>query len=360
MKKIDIVLFATAVFLTLFGLLMIYDASSFIAFRDFANKYHYIREQFRWATLGFLGLLAFSYFDYHKLYSMSLPLLITALVLLLLVFIPGIGVYVLGARRWINAGFFILQPAEFVKLALAIYLSAWFSKKEKGRSIAFFMLLGLVIGLIMLEPDMGTASIVLFEALLAYFLSGGNIAIFFTLAPVVAFLGFILIKLEPYRLDRLTAFLKPIDSISNSSYHIKQILIALGMGGFSGVGLGNSLQKYAYLPENTTDSIFAIIAEELGFIGAFILILTYIVLIWRGFLIASRARDPFGKLLSGTIISFLAIQVIINLMAQTVLIPLTGVPLPFISYGGSALVINLCAVGILLNIAKQGDLSQKI
>ncbi|QQG40462.1 MAG: FtsW/RodA/SpoVE family cell cycle protein [Candidatus Levyibacteriota bacterium] len=357
MKKIDIALLATALLLTLFGLLMIYDASSFIAFRDFLDKYHYIKEQFRWATLGFLGLLVFSYIDYHKLYSLAFPGLIVALVLLLLVFVPGIGVYVLGSRRWINTGFFILQPAEFAKLALAIYLSAWFSKKEKGRSIAFFMLLGLVVGLIMLEPDMGTASIVLFEALIAFFLSGGSIALFFLLGPVVALFGFIFIKLEPYRFERLTAFLKPIDSLSNSSYHIKQILIAFGMGGFGGVGLGNSIQKYAYLPENTTDSIFAIIAEELGFIGSFILILVYIILIWRGFLIASCARDTFGKLLAGTIISFLSIQIIINLMAQTVLIPLTGVPLPFISYGGSALVVDLCAIGILLNIAKQGNMS---
>ncbi len=353
MKRIDVVLLATVTLLTLFGLLMIYDASSFIAFRDFGNKYHYIREQFRWATLGFLGLAAFSYFDYHKLYSLSLPLLLIALVLLVLVFVPGLSVYALGARRWINTGFFILQPAEFVKLALAIYLSAWFSRKEKGRFLAFFLLLGVVITLIMLEPDMGTASIVLFEAIVAYFLSGGSLASFAFLLPVVFMSGFLLIKLEPYRFERLMTFLRPIDSLSSSSYHIKQILIALGMGGITGVGIGNSLQKYAYLPENTTDSIFAIIAEELGFIGALFLIFGYVVLIWRGFLIASYARDSFGKLLAGTIVSFLAIQMIINLAAQTVLIPLTGVPLPFISYGGSSLVVDLCAIGILLNISKQ-------
>lgn len=353
MKRIDVILLTSVVLLTLFGLLMIYDASSFIAFRDFGDKYHYIRDQFRWATLGFLGLLAFSFFDYHKLYPLSLPLLIVAILLLILVFVPGVGVFALGARRWINTGFFILQPAEFVKLALAIYLSAWFSGKEKGRIVAFFLLLGLIIGLIMLEPDMGTASIVLFEALVAYFLSGGSILSFIVLLPVVFMAGLLLIKLEPYRFERLTTFLKPIDSLSASSYHIKQILIALGIGGITGVGLGNSLQKYAYLPENTTDSIFAILAEELGLVGAIILIFGFIVVVWRGFVIAHRAKDTFGKLLAGTIISFLAIQMIINLSAQTVLIPLTGVPLPFISYGGSSLVVDLCAIGILLNISKQ-------
>ncbi len=354
MKKIDVILLVTVVFLTLFGLLMIYDASSFIAFRDFADKYHYLKDQFRWVVLGFFGLFIFSLYDYHKLYQLSIPVLIAAIVLLVLVFVPGIGVNALGARRWINTGLFILQPAEFVKLALAIYLSAWFSKKEKGRFYAFLLLLGFVLSLIMFEPDMGTASIVLFEALAVYFFSGGSIGSFLALVPLIALGGFILIKFEPYRLQRLTAFLNPTESLATSSYHVRQILISLGMGGITGVGIGNSLQKYAYLPENTTDSIFAIIAEEFGFIGGALLIFLFIILCWRGFLIAAKARDRFGRLLACAIISFLGIQTIINLCSQTVLLPLTGVPLPFISYGGSSLIIDLCAVGILLNISKQG------
>ncbi len=356
MKRIDVVLLATVSFLVLFGLFMIYDASFFVAFRDFNDKYHYIKDQSRWIALGFLGLFAFSFFDYHKLYNFSLPLLITAIILLVLVFIPGIGVFVLGARRWINTGLFILQPAEFVKLALAIYLSAWFSRKEKGRFGAFLLLLGIVLFLIMIEPDMGTAAIVLFEALATYFLSGGNIFSFLFLLPLTIASGFLLIKLEPYRVIRLATFLNPLQSLQDSSYHVRQILIAFGMGGVTGVGLGNSLQKYAYLPENTTDSIFAIIAEELGFIGATILIVLFMIVVWRGFLVAARAKDVFGKLLASSITSFLAVQILVNLAAQTVLIPLTGVPLPFISYGGSSLVVDLCAIGILLNISKQGTL----
>lgn len=353
MKRFDLILFCSTIALTLFGLLMIYEASSFVAFRDFSDKYHYLRDQSVWILIGFLGLGFFSIFDYHKFYYLALPLLLTAIVLLLLVFIPGIGVRALGAHRWINLGFTVLQPAEFVKLALAIYLAAWFSFKEKGRLLAFLLLMGLVLGLVMLEPDMGTAAIILSEALIIYFLSGANIATFLVVLPAVVAAGFLLIVFEPYRAKRLAAFLNPVESIS-SSYHIKQILIALGMGGFGGVGLGNSLQKFAYLPENTTDSIFAIIAEEFGFLGAFVLIAVLLVVVWRGFVIASHAKDQFGTLLAAGIIVFLGMQTLINLGAQTVLIPVTGVPLPFISYGGSALIVDLIAIGVLLNISRQG------
>ncbi|MCL5438459.1 MAG: putative lipid II flippase FtsW [Patescibacteria group bacterium] len=353
MKKIDLLLFLVTITLTLFGLLMIYDASSFIAFRDFGDKYHYIKDQSLWVLIGLIGLFFFSFFDYHKLYNLSLPLLIIVLALLILVFVPGFGISVLGARRWIDFRFTTLQPAEFVKFALAIYLSAWFSRKEKGRLLSFLLILGLIIFLVMLQPDMGTASIILFEALIIYFLSGGSMFIFLLLIPVIGFLGFLLIKFSPYRAARLTSFLNLGSSFEPVSYHTKQILIALGMGGLTGVGIGNSLQKYAYLPENATDSIFAIIAEEFGLLGSVVLISLFIIVVWRGFSIAIRSKDTFGKLLAGGIISFLSIQIVFNLGSQVVLFPLTGVPLPFISYGGSALIVDLCAIGILLNIARQ-------
>ena len=353
MRKIDVSLLFSVIIITLFGLFMIYDASSFVAFRDFADKYHYIKSQFAWIIFGFAALAFFSYFDYHKLYNLALPVLSGALVLLILVFIPGVGVSLLGAHRWINVRFSLLQPAEFVKLALAIYLAAWFSNKEKGRLAAFLLLMGLVLGLVMLEPDMGTTAVILAEALIIYFLSGANVLYFSLLVPVLGFLGFLFIKFSPYRAKRLESFLNINSSLDNSSYHVKQILIALGVGGLTGVGLGNSLQKYAYLPETATDSIFAIIAEELGFIGAVALIIFFIFIVFRCFRIAVNARDNFGKLLAGGITTFLAVQTIINLAAQTALLPLTGIPLPFISYGGSALVIDLAAIGIILNISKQ-------
>lgn len=353
MKKIDFFLLASVVFLTFFGLFMIYDASSFVAFRDFADKYHFVKDQIFWIVCGIAMLLFFFHFDYHKFYNLAIPILVVAIGLLLLVFAPGIGLKALGASRWINLRFTTLQPSEFTKLALAIYLAAWFSNKEKGRIWSFLLLMGLVLVLIMAEPDMGTAVIILAEGLVLYFLSGANLFYFVLLAPLVAFLGFIFAKLEPYRVARLTTFLSVDQNINAASYHVKQILIALGAGGLTGVGLGNSLQKYAYLPETATDSIFAIIAEELGFLGSCFIILIFLIIIWRGFYIAINSKDMFGKLLVGGIITFLAMQVLVNLAAQTALLPLTGIPLPFISYGGSALIINLSAIGILLNIAKQ-------
>lgn len=356
MKRIDLILLIATIFLTIFGLFMIYDASSFVAFRDFADKYHFVKDQIFWIILGVLSLVFFAHFDYHKFYNLSLPLLIISIFMLLLVFIPGIGLRLLGASRWIDFRFFSLQPTEIVKLTLAIYLSAWFSTKEKGRVWAFLLLLGFIISLIIAQPDMGTAIIILIEAVALYFLSGANTFHFLILIPVMAFLGIILAILEPYRAKRLATFLNFNQEISSSSYHVRQILIALGSGGITGVGFGNSLQKYAYLPETTTDSIFAIIGEEIGFIGAVGIILVFLVLIIRGFKISFLARDLFGKLLAGGITTFLAAQILINLAAQTALLPLTGIPLPFISHGGSSLIINLSSIGILLNIYRQGKI----
>jgi cell division protein FtsW len=353
MKKLDFIFIFVVVLLTAFGLLMIYDASSFVAFRDFNDKYHYIKEQTFWSALGFIFLYFFSRFNYKRLYGFALPLMLISIVLLVLVFVPGIGVYLLGARRWINLGFTVLQPSEFVKLSFAIYLAAWLSSKEKGRLLAFLLLLGLVFFLIILEPDMGTASIILFEAIVVYFLSGASLSHLAYTIPPLGLIGFILIKSSPYRAQRLASFLNLSQSPENYSYHVKQILIALGSGGVLGVGIGNSLQKYAYLPENTTDSIFAIVGEELGFVGAVVVILLFLFLIWRGFNIAVSAKDNFGKLLAGGITAFFAMQIIVNLAAQTALIPLTGIPLPFISYGGSAMIMNLVSIGILMNISRQ-------
>lgn len=355
MKRTDMLLPGSVAVLSVFGLFMIYDASSVIAFRDFSDKYHYFTEQLVWMVLGFLALSFFSFFDYRRLFNLSLFILLSAIFFLVLVFIPGLSVSALGARRWVDFGSFSFQPAEYVKLSLAIYLSAWFSQKEKGRLLAFSLLLGLVLFLVMMQPDMGTASIILFEALILYFLSGGNIMHFLLMVPFVCVIGYFFIALEPYRAARLTSFINLGKSLEGASYHVKQILIALGSGGLIGVGAGNSLQKYEYLPENVTDSIFAIIAEEFGFFGSFVLIFLFCIVIWRGFIIAGKARDVFGKLLAGGITGFLGIQMFINLAAMTALLPLTGVPLPFISYGGSALIVDLASVGILLNIARKSS-----
>jgi cell division protein FtsW len=366
MKKIDLLLFGGVTLVVLFGLLMVYDASSVIAITNFGDKYHYIKDQIVWVVIGFTALFFFAFFDYRRLFNLALPLLIFAILLLLCVFIPGLGSGAKGANRWINLHFFRFQPAEFVKLELALYLAAWFSHKEKGRFLAFVLLVGAVLGLVMLEPDLGTATIILSEAVIIYFVSGGSIKHFLFSAPVVALGGFILIKLESYRAARLTTFLNINKALATTSqgadpslWHIRQVLIALGSGGIFGVGLGNSLQKYAYLPENVTDSIFPIIAEEFGLIGAVLLIIFLLLIVWRGLFIAIHAKDNFGKLLGAGISAFIGMQMIINLGSMTALFPLTGVPLPFISFGGSALVVDMASIGILLNIAGQSLHSHK-
>lgn len=354
MKRIDLSLLIPVVLLTLFGLFMIYNASSVIAFRDFGDKYHYIKSQSVNAVIGFAALTFFTFFDYKRLYNLAFIFLVGTIFLLLLVFIPGIGVYANGSHSWINLGFTVLQPAELVKLSLAVYLSAWFSNKEQGRFLAFCLLVGFVLLLILLQPDLGTASLIMFEAAVLYFLSGGNVIHFLLAIPVIgAGLG-IMVAIAPYRLARLTSFFQIGQDLSGTSYHVKQILIALGSGGIIGVGAGNSLQKYVYLPENVSDSIFAVIAEEFGFIGATFLIMAFMFVVWRSFMISARAKDMFGKLLAAGIISFIGIQAVVNLATMTALIPLTGVPLPFISHGGSALIVDLAAIGILLNIARLG------
>ncbi len=354
MKRIDLILLGSVIFLTIFGLFMIYDASSFVAFRDFGDKYTYVKDQIVWIVLGLFALIFFANFNYHRFYNLALPLLLVSIVLLVMVFIPGFGLKLLGAKRWIDFGLFTLQPSEVVKLTLSIYLSAWLSSKEKGRIGAFLLLLSMILGLVMLEPDMGTAAIILVLSVALYFLSGANVIHLLVTLPIMFLAGVVLIILEPYRAARVATFLNFNQDINASSYHVRQILIALGSGGLMGVGLGNSLQKYAYLPENATDSIFAIIAEELGFIGGVGIIGVFLLIIFRGFNISKNARDMFGKLLAAGITTFLAAQVFINLAAQTALLPLTGIPLPFISHGGTALIINLTSIGILLNIRKQG------
>jgi cell division protein FtsW len=258
----------------------------------------------------------------------------------------------LGARRWINLGFFVLQPAELTKLVLVIYLSAWFSAKEKGRLASFLILMGMVVGLVILEPDLGTAIIIIATAVTLYFFSGAPVTQFLVLIPFLGTGVLALAVFSPYRFRRLTTFLNPESDPQGASYHIRQAVIALGSGGLFGVGIGQSRQKYEYLPEANTDSIFAIIGEEIGFLGAILLIGLFAFVIWRGFRIAKRVTDPFGRFLALGITVWFGYQVAINIAAMVALIPLTGVPLPLISYGGSSLVMMLASLGILVNISR--------
>lgn len=350
----DLLLGAVIALLTIFGLLMVYNASSVSALADFGDKYYYLKEQAKWLALGFFSLVFLIFFDYRRLYFLSPFILLASIILLILVFIPGLGIKAYGASRWLDFRFFSFQPSELAKIALVIYLSAWFSEKEKGRLWAFLLLASLLLALIFFQPDMGTAVVLAATSLTLYFLSGAALWHLLALLPLVAVLGLILIRVSSYRFQRLLSFINPNFDPLGASYHLRQILIALGSGGFWGLGLGQSRQKYAYLPESTTDSIFAIIGEEVGFVGATILVLVFLFFLWRGFKIARAAPDRFGQLLAAGITSWLAVQTFINLSAMVALIPLTGVPLPFISYGGSSLVVALAGIGILLNISRQG------
>ncbi len=346
-------LIAAASFLTIFGLVMVFESSNVTAFRDFGDKYHFVKDQLMWGAFGMIGLLVASFFDYHKYYKLAVPGILITIILLVGVFIPGIGVRALGAHRWIGFGSFTFQPAELAKLSLLIYLSAWLSMPEKGRFIPFLLLVGLLTGLVIIEPDLGTAIIILSVSVILYFVSGAPIMQFLLLLP--AGIGGILLLAvtSSYRFKRLTTFLNPALDPLGASYHIRQILISLGSGGWLGLGLGASRQKYEFLPEATTDSIFAIIGEEFGFIGATILIAIFVFLLFRIVRLIERAPDRFGYLLGTGILGMLAIQIVVNLGSMTALFPLTGVPLPFISYGGSNLIITLTSFGILINISKQ-------
>jgi len=331
---------------------MVYDSSVAIAMRDFGDPYHFVRDQVKWLGLGFLVFAIMARTPYTFWRKLAIPALLGTLALLVAVFIPGIGVRALGAHRWINFGIFILQPAELAKLSVILYLSAWFSSKEKNRLFAFLLLMGMVVGLVVLEPDLGTATMIFGIALAMYFLSGAPLSHFLVLVPLVLIGVVGLAVFEPYRMRRVLTFLNPEVDPLGASYQIRQVLLSLGSGGLFGVGLGQSRQKYEYLPEANTDSIFAIIGEETGFVGTVIVTLLFLFLLWRCFRIAQRTKEPFGRLMVLGIGSWIGIQTFVNIGSMVAIVPLTGVPLPLISYGGSNLVITLGALGMIYNVSR--------
>lgn len=352
-QGIDKSLLFSLIGLCVFGLIAVFNSSAVSAFRDFHDQYHYIKDQGLYLTVGLVGLIIVSTVDYKKWYKFAVPLLFMTILFLIAVFIPGIGVKIMGAKRWINLGFTLIQPTEFAKLIIVIYLSAWFAYKEKGRFMPFMVFLGLILGLIVLQPDLGTGVIILGIAAVLYFVSGAKLTYFLYLIPIIIIGIGILAIVVPYRFARVTTFFNPNYDPLGTSYHYRQVLIALGSGGLFGVGLGKSRQKFEYLPEANTDSIFAIIAEEVGFFGSLVFILIFVYISYRCFLIARQAPDKFGQLLATGIGSWFAIQSIMNLSSMVGLLPLTGIPLPLISYGGSNLISILIGFGIVLNISRQ-------
>lgn len=347
----DLILLGVVSVLILFGLLMIYNASPVTSERDFGDPTRLARLQLIWAVGGIFASIILYKINYKVWEKLSPLIIIGALGLLLAVFIPGIGLKIYGAQRWIGVGtLFSIQPSEFVKLAYIIYLAAFLAKKVKilpFASVTVFLMLVLI-----LQRDLGTAVVISLSGLLIYFLSGAPLVQFLIIVPtgILAVFGFIFSS--AYRRERFLTFLHPNSDPSGAAYHINQILISLGSGGWFGVGLGQSRQKYGYIPEVTTDSIFAVIGNELGFVGSAIFISLLFLIVFRSFKIASNAPDKFGQLLAAGIGIWVGLQVFVNLSGMVALLPLTGVPLPFISYGGSSLLSVFFAVAILLNISK--------
>jgi len=337
--------------LAFFGLLAIYDASVIEGFKDFSDKFHFVKQQAVWLGIGIVASVFAASFPLDILKKYSHILLLGCLFLMVIVLIPGVGSKFLGARRWLIVGPIVIQPSELIKIALVLYLARWL---EIPRSLKQFLaLLGLCLGLIMLQPDLGTGTIMIGTSFILYYLSGArlkDISIFLLLLMITMS---ILVLASPYRLNRLKTFMDPTSDPLGSSYHINQILYGLGSGGWAGVGLGQSRQKFAYLPEATTDSIFVIIGEEFGFVGASIVILGMVGLCFISLNIATKTTDRFDKLLSSGVSLLFLTQIFVNLSAMTALMPLTGVPLPFISYGGSSLVTNFISLGLLANVAKK-------
>ncbi len=354
--KVDSWLLIVVLALLCIGLVMVYSSSAFVAARTYGDASYYFQRQLLSVVLGLVAMLVTMRIDYRQWRRYSLISMCVVLPLLVLVLKFGRTTY--GASRWLSLGsFFSFQPSELTKLILALYIADWLARKGNKVSTfwygltPFVILVGIVLGLVLLENDMGTAIIIAGFATAMFFSAGANI-VQFLLAIGCGGLIFIKEAFKPYRYLRLVGFMNPFNHILDINLQLYQSLLGLGSGGWFGLGLGASRQKTGYLPFPFTDSIFAILGEEIGFIGCAFVVLLFLALAFRGFRMARRTQDIYGALLATGITTWIVLQAMINVGATTGSIPYTGVPLPFISYGGSSLVISMAAVGVLLNISK--------
>ncbi len=358
-REPDKSLIITIGIIIVFGLIMLSSASSVIAYVDKGDSYFYFKHQLIGLSLGLLTFWFFSCFDYHRLKKYAFGLLIFSVFLLSLVFVPKLGHEVHGSLSWIKIFGQTLQPSEFVKLSFLIYLAAWLaSRKEKladlHQGIGPFVIVLAVISVLMIkQPDIGTLFIITITSLIVYFIGRGSIKHILVML-ILAILGFaLMVQYSPYKMNRFKCLMDPQYDKQGVCYQINQSLIAVGSGGIFGRGLGASRQKYMYVPQIQGDSIFAIIAEETGLIFSGGLVILFIFLFYRGYLISKHAPDGFGRILAIGIVSWIVLQAIINIGGMINLLPMTGVPLPLVSYGGSAMLASLAALGILVNISRQ-------
>ena len=360
-KRFDFVLFIAILLLILFGLIMIYSASSIWAEYKFHDSFKYVKQQALFIGIGIFLLITVSKIDYMFYYKKTNPILLVCLFLLVLVLIPGIGSVRNGSQSWFGIGSFGIQPSEFAKLGLIIFTAKYLADNQKYLRdfkkgvIPILLVLFLVFGLIMLQPDFGTGMIIIVSILAMLFVAGVNMKFFLGLGAVGVVGIVVLIAIAPYRMDRITSFLNPWSDPLGTGFQIIQSLYAIGPGGLLGQGFLNSRQKQFYLPEPQTDFIFSIISEEFGVLGVIIVAGLFLTVLWRGIDIALKTENPFGKYLAFGMVFQIMIQTVMNLMVVIGLIPVTGVTLPFLSYGGSSLLISLISIGILLNISRKGN-----
>lgn len=355
----DVLLIGVVVTLLLLGLESVYSASFVMALAQYDNAMYFVIRQSIWAAVGTGALFILMSIDYHRWRRWTPLLLFVVMLCVALVLIPGFGANKYGATRWLRLGPLPeVQPSEFLKLALILYLAAWMSGRRervnslRGGLIPFVIIVGGATALTIMQSDLGTTIIIVATAATMFFIGGGNLSYMVGSGVVAGLLAMPMVLSAGYRQSRMESFLDPWSDPQGKGFHIIQSLIALGSGGLTGLGLGASRQKFFYLPGAHTDAIYAVIGEELGFIGTMFVLVLFALLAYRGFTIVMTARDDFGSFLAAGVTSWFMFQAILNIGGITKLIPFTGVPLPFISYGGSSLAITLAATGILLNVSR--------
>ncbi len=358
-KGTDPILLIAVLALVGIGLIMVLSASSVQSLNAFGNEYHYFKKQLAWAVLGILALFIFSAIDYHILAKYARVLLLFAFIGLILVLIPQLGRISGGSRRWLVIGNLWIQASEIAKIVLVLYMAKYLSEKSNRFQKSFagvlppLLLLGVTFLLILLQPDLGTAITIGGTAVIMFFAAGIKISHLFVLGIACLPVLYYFIMGEDYRRERMLAFLNPWQDPLDTGFHIIQSLYALGSGGLFGTGFGQSKQKFYYLPAPSTDFIFAVLGEEMGFLGALLILCLFFLFAWRGFVIALNAPDLLGSLMAAGLTTMVVLQALINIAVVSGSIPITGISLPFISYGGSSLVIMMSVVGIVLNISRQ-------
>jgi cell division protein FtsW len=360
-KKPDLLLLLATLLLATIGTVMIYSASSFIAMDKYNDGQFFLKRQLLFLVLGLAGMALSSRIPYYKLRKLAWPGIIFSALLLIMIKLPQLGLKRGGATRWLNLGVFSFQVSEMVKIALIIFLAGYLTENaghirefRKGILLPLFVA-GILIGLILLQPDYGTSAIIAATVFMMIYMAGGRLAHISALLSLLIPMALWILLHQKYRIDRLTAFFDPWKDPQGSGFQIIQSLIAFGSGGFFGVGIGDSLQKLFYLPEPHTDFILSVTAEESGLVGVGAILLLYVIIILRGFKIALKAPDLFGNLLAAGLTMLIALEAFINIAGVMGIIPLKGLVLPFLSYGGTSLVMSLTLVGMLLNISTYED-----